>query len=388
MAAIRRGAASAALPRLNALKGQHTLAEGVDYARALCFLADGAGRSTFEARQSLLEELRLHPAHRPAQLLLQEVNELVRPCLLPPPEVQQQHPLFALLCDALLDSTMLSWPRLMSLYTATERLARGGAARDAGHIVECGTAGGGAAVMMAVVLAEFESPARHTGAAHAPPQRGVSAPPHYKRRVFALDTFAGMPAPSSEDVLVQPRTPAARDVTQQDSTASWGTGTCASPAAHVRQLAAAISVEDRLVVMPGLFQTSIPTQLLKHPEIQRDGIALLHLDADWYVSTRTALEQLVPVMRRGVRAPPIAEAAATSTVTTVASQPCPLRMVQVDDYHYWAGCRRAVDEYLAHDWSAPQSSSTTAAPTAPPPSVEDVDDNAVYFMVPRDMQPS
>jgi hypothetical protein len=356
--AIHRGRVADALPRLNDIKAQGIPVEGVDYARAMCFLSRGAGRNVFEARQSLLEELRLHPQHRQAQLLLHEVNEAVRPLLLPPVEVQKQHPLFALLCDALLDSTMLSWPRLLHLYEAADRLTRNGQTSDRGHIVECGTAGGGSAVLMAVVLAENES---------------VSAP-HQPRCVFALDTFAGMPAPGNEDSLLEPHLSSSTD----SSTASWGTGTCCAPAAHVLQLARAFSVEDRLVVLPGLFQTSIPTQLLARPELQRDGIALLHIDADWYASTSVALKLLIPVMRR-------CEKGGVSPSSSL----CPPRMVQVDDYHYWKGCRTAVDEYLAQWPPAMASSSSSLSPShaaglAGAPHLDNVDDNAVSFVVHRD----
>ncbi|KPA81636.1 hypothetical protein ABB37_03961 [Leptomonas pyrrhocoris] len=357
--AIRCGRTAQALPQLNALKAKHFRVEGVDYARALCFLSGGAQSGPFEARQSLLEELRLHPQHQQAQLLLHEVNELVRPLLLPPAEIQKQHPLFALLCDALLDSTMLSWPRLYRLYEATDRLARNEGEKDSGHVVECGTAGGGSAVLMAVVLAEREAPVR-AGSARK------------QRRVFALDTFAGMPPPGSEDSLVQPHhsnSTGAADV-DSSSTASWGAGTCCSSVAHVQQLARAFSVEDRLVLLPGLFYTSIPTQLLTRPDIQHDGIALLHVDADWYASTRTALDLLVPVMRRcdnGMRSALLPRRRPSS----------PPRFVQVDDYHFWKGCRTAVDEFLA-GWPSLSSSNYTA------PLLEDVDDNAVSFTVHRD----
>lgn len=340
--AIHHGRVAEALPQLNILKAQHSMAPGVDYARALCFLAKGAQRNMLEARQSLLEELRLHPQHRQAQLLLYEVNERVRPALMPPAEVERQHPLFALLCDALLDSTMLAWPRLLHLYTAADRLARGnGNGGDGGHIVECGTAGGGSAVLMAVVLAEREATA-------------ISSRQLQLRRVFALDTFTGMPAPGREDALLT--TPSCE---QRDASAtSWGTGTCRSPAEHVRSLARAFAVEDRLVILPGLFETTVPTQLLTHADVQRDGVALLHVDADWYASTRTVLELVVPAMRRGDGAPH--------------RSPPPPRVVQVDDYHHWTGCRKAVDEYLAQ-WHPSLS-----------PCLEDVDDNAVCFTVPRD----
>ncbi|KAG5490699.1 hypothetical protein JKF63_00821 [Porcisia hertigi] len=353
---IHRGHVSVALPRLNDLKAVSSTVQGIDYARALCFLFDKEKSNLLAARQSLLEELRLHPEHHKARTLLHEVNDTARVLLAPPAVVRKQYPLFSLLFDALFDSTMLTWPRLLNLYQATDRLARldtqRGTSGDSGHVVECGTAGGGSAVLMAVVLAEAEA----ASDARASPLR----------RVFALDSFTGMPPPTAKDRLVSTSLSAVSPFqfkppqSPDEATASWGTGTCRSPAAHVRQLARNFGVDDRLEVIEGLFADSIPTHLLSRSDIQQDGVALLHIDADWYASTRAALEPLIPLMRRR---------AVDKDVANI--HPTPHRMVQVDDYHYWQGCRDAVNECVAGWGDAP-------------PRICDVDDNAVWFAVQRD----
>jgi O-methyltransferase len=51
-------------------------------------------------------------------------------------------------------------------------------------------------------------------------------------------------------------------------------------------------------------------------------LALLRLDTDWYESTKHELEHLYPRLARG-------------------------GVLILDDYGYWQGARRAVDEYLA-----------------------------------------
>ncbi|GET93641.1 hypothetical protein, conserved [Leishmania tarentolae] len=354
---IHQGRIAAALPRLNKLKAASCTEQGIDYARALCFLFDKEKGNPLAARQSLLEELRLHPHNREAQALLYQINDTARLLLVPPTEVQKQYPLFALLFDALLDSTMLTWPRLLHLYQATDRLARLGskssAGGDAGHVVECGTAGGGSAVLMAVVLAEAEA------------SNGTLTSP--KRRVFALDSFTGMPPPTAKDCLTSAVVGASSpsqlkpELSRDEATASWGAGTCRSSAAHVQKLARHFSVEDRLVVIEGPFTDSIPAQLLSRSDVQRDGIALLHIDADWYASTSTALELLVPVMRRRT----------ADDRSGGGDRPSPHRIVQVDDYHYWQGCREAVDEYMAKSGLASAH-------------LGDVDDNAVWFAISRD----
>ncbi|MBD5786390.1 class I SAM-dependent methyltransferase [Cellulosimicrobium terreum] len=53
-----------------------------------------------------------------------------------------------------------------------------------------------------------------------------------------------------------------------------------------------------------------------------EPVALAHLDGDWYESTRTCLERIVPHLVVGGR-------------------------LVVDDYFAWSGCRKAVDEYFA-----------------------------------------
>ena len=53
-----------------------------------------------------------------------------------------------------------------------------------------------------------------------------------------------------------------------------------------------------------------------------EPVALAHLDGDWYESTRTCLERIVPHLAVGGR-------------------------LVVDDYFAWSGCRTAVDEYFA-----------------------------------------
>jgi O-methyltransferase len=62
-----------------------------------------------------------------------------------------------------------------------------------------------------------------------------------------------------------------------------------------------------------------------------EPIALLRLDGDWYESTKCVLENFAPRVVPG-------------------------GLVIIDDYYYWQGCTRAVNEYaVAHDWQIKQS---------------------------------
>ncbi len=57
------------------------------------------------------------------------------------------------------------------------------------------------------------------------------------------------------------------------------------------------------------------------PDTGPERIALLRLDTDWYESTHHELVHLFPRLQSG-------------------------GILIVDDYHYWRGSRKAVDEYF------------------------------------------
>ena len=64
------------------------------------------------------------------------------------------------------------------------------------------------------------------------------------------------------------------------------------------------------------------------PERAPDQIALLRLDTDWYESTKHELVHLFPRLQPG-------------------------GVLIVDDYHYWRGSRKAVDDYFRDRGMAP-----------------------------------
>lgn len=312
VSAIKAGRQAETLARLNQTKRLRKREKNVDYCRALCFLA--GTQDVMHARQALLEELRQFPDNTAARMLLYDINGRARSLLLPPEEVVKSEPLFGLLCDALLDHTMLTWTRLYALYRLAKEVCR---TSPCGALMECGVAGGGSVVLLAVVAAHYsERP----------------------RRIYALDTFDGMPEPTTLDVLEG-------ELTSAEAT-SWGSGTCSSPEESVQRLAKNFGVDKQLVTVPGMFQETIP-EVLK--EIGAEGIAMMHVDADWYESTKCALELAWPAVRRG-------------------------GVVQVDDYNYWSGCRKAVDEFIhAQEAVVRQHDSLQLYP---------VDGNAVYFAKP------
>ena len=171
--------------------------------------------------------------------------------------------------------TMCSNARLRGLYRALQYVVGGGIPGD---VVECGTARGGSAALMALTL-------RHLGS---------------RRNLWLFDTFEGLPAPTSKDPDFE--------------LAALFTGTCLGTLDEVRGLFDRLNVADDVHFVKGLFQETLPLAPLSQ-------IALLHIDGDWYESVRACLDSLYDkVVPHGV--------------------------IQLDDYGYWQGARKAVDEFL------------------------------------------
>ncbi len=123
------------------------------------------------------------------------------------------------------------------------------------------------------------------------------------RRTWVFDSFEGLPAPGEADG------PDAR---------RW-TGKCAARQEDAERLLFDILRLDReqVLLRKGWFRDTLPAA--------RAGIgpiAVLRLDADWYGSTREGLEHLYDGVVHG-------------------------GAVILDDYGFWEGFRRAVDEFLA-----------------------------------------
>ncbi|MBY0404242.1 MAG: class I SAM-dependent methyltransferase [Cyanobacteria bacterium] len=178
--------------------------------------------------------------------------------------------------------TLLSKKRLYSLYSLAKDICLRGIPGD---FVECGVYRGGSVSMLAAVVKRYSQ---------------------QPRKVYAFDCFSDMPPPKSQD-------------THQGIPAMEVLGdlSCfeASPESYLNPLTQRLGVFEHVVPMVGLFSETFPDFVSKTPQI-----ALLHADADWYDSTMEILEALYPcVVSQGV--------------------------VQLDDYGYWEGCRKAVYDY-------------------------------------------
>lgn len=164
-----------------------------------------------------------------------------------------------------------------------------------GDLVECGVWQGGASMAMAYALQ-------------------ASAGTGRERHIYLYDTFCGMSQPS--DVDINWRGHAAKHRFEALRLSKESSDWCHLSLADVkRNLHSTGFSPDHLHFVEGMVEKTIPA-------IVPDKIAILRLDTDWYASTKHELLHLFPrVAKFGV--------------------------VIIDDYGYWQGARKAVDEYIA-----------------------------------------
>jgi macrocin-O-methyltransferase TylF-like protien len=269
---IEKSKIGEAFRRLNHIKAQHQPGRDVDYLRALCFVNK---QQPLDAIEALKEELRFFADNQPAAQLLEKLAaEHLAQCSIKDREFRE-------IFNIVRPYTMLGEARLYSLFS----LAKYVCAQDVcGNFVECGVAAGGSSALLAGVMARYSQ---------------------QPRRLFCFDTFEGMPAASVFDTSYG----------KSADAIGWGAGTCAAPEASLREACQKLSVEKLVEPIKGLFADTLPVNR------ERIGsIALLHMDGDWYSSTRDILENLFDQVVTGGR-------------------------IQIDDYGNWEGCKRAVHEF-------------------------------------------
>ena len=264
----------------NALKRRHVRMRDVDVIRARYFLSVG---NEHGAREALKEELRHFPDNAQASAMLEELGGDVFKPHVATNEADKE---FIDLYNTVRPFTRLNIKRARSLYDLAMRVCR---ENVPGNIVECGVAAGGSTMLLALVV-----------------QKHSKMP----RRVFAFDTFTGMPDP--EDVDTANGVPA-------DET-GWGTATCAAPEEFVRAQCERLGVGGIVATRKGLFEATLPVH---REEIGR--IAMLHMDADWYSSTMTILDNLFEQLDGRA-------------------------LIQIDDWGAWDGCKKAIMDFsVRHD---------------------------------------
>jgi O-methyltransferase len=260
---------------LTCLKAQRAKIPDVDLLRACIRLKRG---SMVEAIEMLKEELRLFPQNHNAALLLADLQANMKPLAINSSEDLRE------IYEIIAPFTMLSMERLQALMDGAKKIC---IENLEGNFVECGVAAGGSSALLAWVIKKY------------------SLRP---RLVYCFDTFEGMPEPDKEDSHAG--IPANKT--------GWGAGTCAAPLESLQSVARLLDVLDLIRPIKGLFQDTLPVQKeLIGP------ISFIHLDGDWYNSTKAILDNLYD-----------------QTVDNA--------YLQIDDYGYWQGCRKAIHEFMAH----------------------------------------
>lgn len=259
---------------LNKIKSMKAPIQNTDYLRAEIFIRVC---QPMTAKQALLEELRYFPENFQAKILLDQLDEKFPQGLI----TNLGDSFFQGIYRTIRPYTMLSEKRLLSLYQLARKICE---QSIPGNFIECGVAAGGSTALLAAVIKRFST---------------------QPRRVFAFDSFSGMPEPGEHDKSGQ----------REANETGWGTGTCAAPESSVREICQTIGVGELVTTVKGYFQETLPANR------DRVGmIAMLHLDGDWYDSTAQILENLFDRVVAG-------------------------GILQIDDYGHWSGCRKAVHEF-------------------------------------------
>lgn len=187
--------------------------------------------------------------------------------------------------------TMTSIERRFHLLSAVRYLSRN---RIDGAIVECGVWRGGSMMLVARTLIDARAA---------------------DRELHLLDTFAGMPPPDVVDVDFSGRNAAERlseDLGRKSDSLVWAIATRGDVEVN---MASTGYPRNLIHYVQGMVEDTLPSAA-------PDRIALLRLDTDWYESTRHELVHLWPRLVSG-------------------------GVLIIDDYGYWQGARKAVDEYFA-----------------------------------------
>ncbi|MEQ8735801.1 MAG: TylF/MycF/NovP-related O-methyltransferase [Rhodospirillaceae bacterium] len=170
-----------------------------------------------------------------------------------------------------------------------------------GDFVECGVWRGGNALAAKLVFDELQS----------------------NKKAWLYDTFLGMTEPEDLDFQLQSGKSAHSEFLkrQKEDHNAW----CYASVEDVQQnlTAAGVALEGVRIVKGDIIET------LKHAENIPDSISALRLDTDWYASTKVEMQVLYPRL----------------TLNGV---------LIVDDYGYWNGSRKAIDEFFANsDYERP-----------------------------------
>lgn len=187
-----------------------------------------------------------------------------------------------------LPATMTSPLRLQALIKAVRYVTRHGIP---GAIVECGVWRGGSMFAAARTLLESENT---------------------DRDLYLFDTFSGMTEPDSRDFRIKDGRPAEQLL--RNRFLPWNRAVAQIDLVKRTMISSGIDPK-RLHYIAGRVEETLPDQA-------PHSISILRLDTDWYSSTLHELKTLYSRLSVG-------------------------GVLIIDDYGWWAGSRKAVDEFLA-----------------------------------------
>jgi hypothetical protein len=195
------------------------------------------------------------------------------------------------LCRAVAPFTMTSKYAVYALRLAVRHLVH---SRIPGDIVECGVWKGGSMMAVARTLLQLNST---------------------ERKLHLFDTFDQMSEPTEVDRTVTGQT--AAEILALLAPEPGKPWTCCTMEEARANVLSTGYPAGNVALIKGKVEETIPAAAPAE-------IALLRLDTDWFESTDHELKHLYPRLSRG-------------------------GILIVDDYGYWQGARKAVDQYIAEN---------------------------------------
>lgn len=204
-----------------------------------------------------------------------------------PPDFENIH---STIIEKVRPYTMTSPERLYGLIESVQYVVKN---NISGALVECGVWKGGSMMAIAETLLAL----------------GIR-----DRELYLYDTFEGMTAPTEEDVDQLNRDAASQlkqDASKKSESVVWA---CSGLDDVKQNIARTGYPADKIHFIQGDILKTIPAHM-------PGTTALLRLDTDWYESTKHEMEHLYPLL-------------------------VPKGILIIDDYGFWKGSKKAVDEYL------------------------------------------
>jgi O-methyltransferase len=188
--------------------------------------------------------------------------------------------------------TMTSQERIFGLIEAVKYIITN---KIDGDMVECGVWKGGSMLAIAETLLKFNDSGR---------------------QLYLYDTFEGMSEPTEHDISFNDQK--AERLLDADKNKEKNLTWAYSTLDTVKQtMSLSDYPEANIHYIKGKVEDTIPATI-------PNKIALLRLDTDWYESTKHELTHLFPRLVKG-------------------------GVLIIDDYGFWKGARKAVDEYIAEN---------------------------------------